>query len=160
MGPTWVLSAPDGPHVAPWTLLSGEPLERQKSDSINSVTLIKYGLQHFCAWNMKWSIKGKCNSLCIKSTYRNLLYWSKQRVQLRHKSNSFGQNININLFWLKLANIWLKPFISFRQKHTLKPNILIKLATNSLRCKSNKSQQNHEKKPNEFDTGLTYLLSV
>ena len=23
MGPTWVLSAPDGPHVAPWTLLSG-----------------------------------------------------------------------------------------------------------------------------------------
>ena len=24
MGPTWVLSAPDGPHVGPWTLLSGE----------------------------------------------------------------------------------------------------------------------------------------
>ena len=23
MGPTWVLSAPDGPHVGPWTLLSG-----------------------------------------------------------------------------------------------------------------------------------------
>ena len=23
MGPTWVLSAPDGPHVDPWTLLSG-----------------------------------------------------------------------------------------------------------------------------------------
>ena len=23
MGPTWVLSAPDGPHLAPWTLLSG-----------------------------------------------------------------------------------------------------------------------------------------
>ena len=23
MGPTWVLSVPDGPHVAPWTLLSG-----------------------------------------------------------------------------------------------------------------------------------------
>ena len=22
MGPTWVLSAPDGPHVGPWTLLS------------------------------------------------------------------------------------------------------------------------------------------
>ena len=24
MGPTWVLSAPDGPMLAPWTLLSGE----------------------------------------------------------------------------------------------------------------------------------------
>ena len=23
MGPTWALSDPDGPHVAPWTLLSG-----------------------------------------------------------------------------------------------------------------------------------------
>ena len=23
MGPTWVLPAPDGPHIAPWTLLSG-----------------------------------------------------------------------------------------------------------------------------------------
>ena len=23
MGPTWVLSAPDGPMLAPWTLLSG-----------------------------------------------------------------------------------------------------------------------------------------
>ena len=23
MGPTWVLPAPDGPHLAPWTLLSG-----------------------------------------------------------------------------------------------------------------------------------------
>ena len=23
MGPTWVLTAPDGPHVGPWTLLSG-----------------------------------------------------------------------------------------------------------------------------------------
>ena len=23
MGPTWVLLAPDGPHVGPWTLLSG-----------------------------------------------------------------------------------------------------------------------------------------
>ena len=23
MGPSWVLSAPDGPHVGPWTLLSG-----------------------------------------------------------------------------------------------------------------------------------------
>ena len=25
MGPTWVLSAPDGSHVGPWTLLSGFP---------------------------------------------------------------------------------------------------------------------------------------
>ena len=24
MGPAWVLSAPDKPHVGPWTLLSGE----------------------------------------------------------------------------------------------------------------------------------------
>ena len=24
LGPTWVLSAPDGPHVGPWTLLSGK----------------------------------------------------------------------------------------------------------------------------------------
>ena len=23
MGPTWALSAPDGPHIGPWTLLSG-----------------------------------------------------------------------------------------------------------------------------------------
>ena len=23
MGPIWVLSAPDGPHVGPWTLLLG-----------------------------------------------------------------------------------------------------------------------------------------
>ena len=26
MGPTWVLPAPDGPILAPWTLLSGKPL--------------------------------------------------------------------------------------------------------------------------------------
>ena len=29
MGPTWVLSAPDGPMLAPWTLLSGVMLETE-----------------------------------------------------------------------------------------------------------------------------------
>ena len=29
MGPTWVLSVPDGPMLAPWTLLSGTALVRR-----------------------------------------------------------------------------------------------------------------------------------
>ena len=30
MGPTWVLSAPDGPYVGPWTLLSGFTINKMR----------------------------------------------------------------------------------------------------------------------------------
>ena len=40
MGPTWVLSAPDGPMLAPWILLSGRSTTR--IINYNKATLIKF----------------------------------------------------------------------------------------------------------------------
>ena len=34
MGHTWVLSAPDGPHVGPWTLLSGKLIRSERYSSL------------------------------------------------------------------------------------------------------------------------------
>ena len=42
MGPTWVLSAPCGPHAGPWTLLSGKStLWDHLNENVSPIVLLK-----------------------------------------------------------------------------------------------------------------------
>ena len=54
MGPTWVLSTPDGPMLAPWTLLSGVVLSTTAmGESAVAYDMVLYTCRYICTCNIE-----------------------------------------------------------------------------------------------------------
>ena len=88
MGPTWVLSAPDGPMLVPWTLLSGQRfvsvlIESKMHDSVWICWSGLRSVKHLCAYVRLWRYNFPDTShpefggplfLCTNNRHRTVTY--------------------------------------------------------------------------------------
>ena len=126
MGPTWVLSAPGGPHVAPWTLLSGTDLFPNKFYnecnywSMLSLKFIRVNKKSQW-WNFVTGRTGSCHkqwlvawpvpSRCLKQ-WRYIVNWTlRNKLQWNLEWNSYNfiqESAFKNVGW-RIAVILLRP---------------------------------------------------
>ena len=91
MGPTWVLSVPDGPHVGPWTLLSGDSCEHMlptdqygyglTQGSLPPVIALLWCLYDRIRSHKIWHILVYENTKCKKIIQSKTLFWNCDFMQ-------------------------------------------------------------------------------
>ena len=104
MGPTWVLSAPDGPHVGPMNLAIREC-------ALNSLFSLKLILKHKLAINQWWTFHNEQHPVngAMKSLTSQPKWSQKHRMvkEIKHMllhAKVFRKNMKI--YWLGLWRNW------------------------------------------------------
>ena len=125
MGLTWVLSAPDGPHVGPWTLLSGYSTVSARTPK--DCVLNKFGSRiHVAgAWSLRWhQFPG---ALCMSG-------WINAGRLGSHTSPTMAAGRHIHLISLVLLKyFWMKAFsegkmnntVAFHNEHSSRQSLVI-----------------------------------
>ena len=103
LGPTWVLSAPDGPHVGPMNLAIWECVSRVSSKSELCFTaillLLQCCIQFYIRADSRFALSKWETVLLCNDVYHILFWW---QFIVYHGENTYDYLINTTRFSLRI----------------------------------------------------------